>query len=82
MNPGGISLEDRTNEVGLFNMAESYWKSAAALHEASPRVTYALSPVLFLYYHTIELYLKAFLRDTATPPRSWPAVNSDTRHAA
>jgi|SRR5450631_550035 hypothetical protein len=57
-----ITDEDRTNEVGLFNPAESYSKSAAALYEAKVKASHPLSPVLFLYYHAIELYLKAFLR--------------------
>jgi hypothetical protein len=57
-----ITDEDRTNEVGLFNTAESYWKSASALYEAKIKASHPLSPVLFLYYHAIELYLKAFLR--------------------
>ena len=57
-----ITEEDRTNEVGLFNTAESYWKSAAALYEAKVKASHPLSPVLFLYYHAVELYLKAFLR--------------------
>jgi hypothetical protein len=57
-----ITDEDRTNEVGLFNTAESYWKSAGALYEAQVKTSHPLSPVRFLYYHAIELYLKAFLR--------------------
>lgn len=57
-----ISAEDRTNEVGLFNTAESFWRSAAALDKLDLGVTHQLSPVLFLYYHAIELYLKAYLR--------------------
>jgi hypothetical protein len=57
-----ITDEERTNEVGLFNTAESYWKSAAALYAVNVKASHARSPVLFLYYHAIELYLKAFLR--------------------
>jgi hypothetical protein len=57
-----ISEEDRTNETGLFHTAESYWKSAKALEKAGVDATHALYPVLFLYYHAIELYLKSFLR--------------------
>jgi len=57
-----ISDEDRTNEVGFFNTAETYWKSAQALYKAKVKATHPLSPVLFLYYHAIELYFKAFLR--------------------
>jgi hypothetical protein len=59
---GTIIDEDRTNEVGLFNTAESFWRSAAELYRAEVKVTHPLSPILFLYYHAIELYLKAFLR--------------------
>jgi hypothetical protein len=65
MNEDGdrdISEEERTNEVGLFNTAESYWRSAGALYEAQVKASHPLSPVRFLYYHAIELYLKAFLR--------------------
>jgi hypothetical protein len=57
-----ITDEDRTNEVGFFNTAETYWKSAQALYNAKVKATHPLSPVLFLYYHAIELYFKAFLR--------------------
>lgn len=57
-----ITEEDRTNETGLFYTAETYWKSANALDEAKVNATHAKYPVLFLYYHAIELYLKAFLR--------------------
>jgi hypothetical protein len=46
----------------LFNAAETYWRSAGALYAAKVKATHRLSPVLFLYYHAIELYLKAFLR--------------------
>ena|SRR5258708_7820632 len=64
-----ITEEDRTNEVGLFNTAESYWKSAAALYEAEVKASHPLSPVLFLYYHAVELYLKAFLRGNGHSPK-------------
>jgi|SRR5579872_858816 len=57
-----ISDEERTNEVGFFNTAETYWKSAEALYRAKVKASHSLSPILFLYYHAIELYLKAFLR--------------------
>jgi hypothetical protein len=62
MSKEEISEEDRTNQVGFFNTAETYWKSANALYRAKVKATHSLSPVLFLYYHAIELYLKAFLR--------------------
>jgi hypothetical protein len=54
--------EDRTNSLGLFNTAEAYWLSAMALEEAKVKNGHAHTPVRFLYYHSLELYLKALLR--------------------
>jgi hypothetical protein len=48
--------------IGLFNFAESYWNAAAYLAKAKLKSTHPDSPVRFLYYHAIELYLKSFLR--------------------
>lgn len=53
---------ERTNSMGLFNTAEAYWKSADALAAAKVKAGHADSPVRTLYYHAIELYLKALLR--------------------
>jgi len=53
---------ERTNSMGLFNTAEAYWKSAVALKKAKVEVGHSDSPVRTLYYHAIELYLKALLR--------------------
>lgn len=53
--------DDRTTPVGLFNYAHSYASSAAALREAKVKASHADSPIRFLYYHAIELYLKSFL---------------------
>jgi len=55
--------EDRTNSTGLFNLAEAYRLSGDALTIAKVKSGHADSPVRFLYYHAIELYLKAFLRE-------------------
>jgi hypothetical protein len=59
-----ITEEDRTNEVGLFNVAESYWRSGAALHGLKVDASHAYKhkPVEFLYVQAVELYLKSFLR--------------------
>lgn len=57
-----IDEDDRTTAFGLFNYARSYWRSAAALDEAKPKVTHPDAPVIFLYVHSIELYFKSFLR--------------------
>ena len=54
--------QDRTSAIGLFNFAHSYCSSAIALERANVRATHANSPVYYLYYHSIELYLKSFLR--------------------
>jgi HEPN domain-containing protein len=52
----------RTNSMGLFNVAEAYRLSAMALEKADVKSGHANHPVRFLYYHAIELYLKALLR--------------------
>jgi len=54
--------DERTTSLGLFNMAEAYRLSAMALEDAKVKSGHAHDPVLFLYYHTLELYLKALLR--------------------
>jgi hypothetical protein len=57
-----IDRDERTNALGLFNTARSYWRSAEYLNEGGLKVTHPQAPVTFLYCHAIELYLKAFLR--------------------
>jgi hypothetical protein len=59
---GNIDDDERTNAVGLFNTARSYWRSAEYLNAASLQVTHPQAPVTFLFCHAIELYLKAYLR--------------------
>jgi HEPN domain-containing protein len=54
--------DDRTNSMGLFNTAEAYRLSAVALEKTKVKIGRADSPIRFLYYHAIELYLKALLR--------------------
>jgi hypothetical protein len=53
---------DRSPPLALFNLAESYWQAARALHTATMHTTHPGSPIAFLQYHAIELYLKSFLR--------------------
>jgi HEPN domain-containing protein len=53
---------DRTTSMGLFNLAEAYRLSAMQLQASPVKVGHAESPVRFLYYHALELYLKALLR--------------------
>ena len=55
--------DERTNSLGLFNTAEAYRLSARALQAAKVRHGNADKPLRFLYYHALELYLKALLRE-------------------
>ena len=57
-----VDEDERTNALGLFNTARSYWRSGEHLNVADVKVTHPQAPVTFLYCHAIELYLKAFLR--------------------
>jgi HEPN domain-containing protein len=54
--------DDRTTALGLFNYARSYRASADCLLQNRLKVPHPHAPVSFLYYHAIELYLKAHLR--------------------
>jgi hypothetical protein len=53
---------ERTNSIGLFNTGHSYWKAAAALRKTKLKVTHADEPIRFLYFHALELFLKALVR--------------------
>jgi hypothetical protein len=59
---GEIDDDERTNALGLFNTARSYWRSAEHLNAARLKLTHPSAPVTFLFCHGIELYLKAYLR--------------------
>jgi hypothetical protein len=54
--------DDRTTALGLFNYARSYRSSGDYLLAAKLKVTHPSAPMSFLFYHSIELYLKAQLR--------------------
>jgi HEPN domain-containing protein len=54
--------DERTNSMGLFNVAEAYRLSAEELRKARVDAGHAEHPIRFLYYHAVELYLKALLR--------------------
>ena len=51
-----------TTPLGFFHYAASYRAAADKLRTCKLRATHPHSPILFTYYHSIELYLKAFLR--------------------
>lgn len=52
---------DRTIPIGLFNVADSYSKAATVLLKTKVISTHPGSPISFLQYHAIELFLKSFL---------------------
>ncbi len=54
--------DERTNSMGLFNVDEAYRLSAEELRKARVDAGHAEHPIRFLYYHAVELYLKALLR--------------------
>lgn len=60
-----MARDDRTNELGLFNFAKTYRKAADILAVEHPNALRFDDPIRYLFYHSIELYLKAFLRKHA-----------------
>ncbi|GEM_PF-5727546 len=49
--------------LGLFNYAVSYYKSASALKKLNINdITHQNAPVEFLYVHSAELFFKSYLR--------------------
>jgi hypothetical protein len=57
-----VDEDERTNALGLLNFAHSYWEAAVVLQNTPRVATHQDSPRDYLYYHAIELYLKAYLR--------------------
>ena len=49
------------SDIGWFNYAVSYLRAAQALRTLQFNATHRDSPIEFLYYHSVELFLKAFL---------------------
>jgi hypothetical protein len=56
--------EARTTPMGLFHTACSYHLAARELEKLHLRSRFADMPVRLLYFHTIDLFLKSFLRLT------------------
>ncbi|MHA6347680.1 HEPN domain-containing protein [Roseivivax sp. CAU 1761] len=53
--------EPHKTAVGLFNYAHSYAQSAVSLEKNPAEATHPHSPIYFLYFHAVELYLKSLL---------------------
>ena len=54
--------DDRTTSMGLFSTADAFLQSAMALEDGHMKKIGHAGPILFCYYHALELYLKALLR--------------------
>jgi HEPN domain len=54
-----------TNPKALLNFARQYFKAAEAAFEKDPSLR---QPLNYLYFHTVELLLKAFLRANGEEP--------------
>ncbi len=53
---------ERSSPLGFFNVADSYWASGRFLIYHRLDVSHQDNVVRFLLYHSIECFLKAFLR--------------------
>lgn len=69
--------DDRTTAIGLYHYGRSYHDSARALDLAKVRTTHPHAPVSYLYFHAIELFLKAYLRAYGHSVR---ALEKEFRH--
>src|SRR5882672_3989344 len=65
---------ERTNEIGLYHYAVSYHRAADALGTIKFNTTHPDAPRYFLYFHAIELYIKAFLRNAGRSVRQIEAL--------
>jgi len=54
--------DDRTTDVGLYHFALSYRHAADELARRPAKGTHPHAPIRSLYHHSIELFLKAYLR--------------------
>jgi hypothetical protein len=80
MSTGGkLTEDDRTSEVGLYHFARSYRAAADCLDPGPDKQssTHPDAPRDFLYIHSIELYLKAFLRLNGLGVKSLKSLGHD-----
>ena len=77
-----MTSETRTSSVGLYNYAHTYASSAEALANVELRVTHPTAPVYFLYYHSIELYLKSYLLACGVSLKKLKKMSHSTRKLA
>jgi hypothetical protein len=58
--------DERTSAVGLYHYAMSYHEAARALSNVGLKSPHGQAPIYYLYYHALELFLKAFIRSQGT----------------
>jgi HEPN domain-containing protein len=58
--------QPQPSAIAVFNYAHSYAQSALTLEQNQTSATHWNAPIYFLYFHAIELYLKAFLVSTGS----------------
>lgn len=66
MSDSASENDDRTSAVGLLGYAHSYWVCASEINPRSISASHPQAPIMYLYVHAIELYLKAFLRNAGS----------------
>jgi hypothetical protein len=69
--------DNRTTDVGLYHYAMSYHSSALALRKAAVKATHPEAPIRMLFSHSIELFLKAFLRFQGKSVRELRRIGHD-----
>ena len=72
-----MDRRELTTSLGFFNFAGSYRAAADKLRVCKLRATHPHSPIFFGYFHAIELYLKAFLREHGVSAK---VLADDVRH--
>ena len=63
----GLRNGDESRAFGFFNFADSYMVAAKTVLDNQPKNLRFISPIRFLIWHAIELYLKAFLLSRGVP---------------
>ena len=65
LQPPRDNLEDqneRSSPLGYYNVADSYWAAASFILDQNLDTTHHDNATRFLFYHSIECFLKAYLR--------------------
>ena len=69
---------ERTSAVGLYHYALTYRRAADALGTVKLDATHPEAPREFLYYHSIELFLKAYLRNAGLTVMTLKKISHST----